>query len=91
MTDKRVYSKEHKGKIIFLLEIKEAIREHKSEQARTIGAISYERRNATHPHYTMKTLIDLRANQEIDTSKNLTTETKKSDLYFSSIFKFQSS
>ena len=47
------------------------MRERKSQRARTIGAISYERRNTTYPYYTMKTLIDLRANQEMDTSMNL--------------------
>ena len=34
------------------------------EQARTIGAISYERRNITHSNHTRWPLIDLRANQE---------------------------
>ncbi len=86
MTDKHIHSKEHRGKIIFLLGIKEAIGEHKSERARTIGAISHERRNTTHIHHTMKTLIDLRTNREMDTSKNLVKK-KKSDYIFFKYFK----
>lgn len=68
----------HRGKIIFLLEKEwgnaasstESRRksERVSQRRRTIDAIAYERRNTTHSHHRLRTLIDLRANQETDSS-----------------------
>lgn len=69
--------KEHKGKIIFLVEMKERIKERKSKraskQARTKGTILYERNSITHLYHIIMTMIDLRTIIWLDYSSSFKT------------------